>query len=217
MEQFQQNSPDALCVEILAEASRESGEIRHRAEAEAASFLSRAASEAEKLRRETVEQAQIRAKKQREMILETVKVERSRMHSAQVEALLESVREEIRRRLQPGDGEARETVAALAAEAIRHMPANNLVLNISAADHAAFGNGLAEDIARRTGRCQLNLAIAADAQMKSGDVTIQEANGSQFWDNRLQSRLERLWPELRRQIAVVGGLANDNNTNGRPV
>jgi len=216
MEQTQQNSPDALCAEILADATRQGGQIRHRAETEAASILSNAASEAEKVRSKTIEHARITAKKQTEMILETVKVERRRMHSARVEALLESVRDEVRRRLRPADAEAREIVVALAAEAIGQMPANDLVARISVADQSAFGNGLAEEIIRQARRPQLRLTIYADATLTSGDVTVQDTDGSQFWDNRLQARLQRLWPELRRQIAVAAGLVSDNNASGGP-
>lgn len=217
MEQAQQNSPNAICMEILAEATRESCEIRHRAETEAASFLSAAASEAETIRRETLEQAQIRAKKRKEMILGTVTVEKKRMRSAQVEAALESIREEIRRRLPAQNSENRETIVALALEAVGKMPANDLVVKISAADQVTFGNGLAEEIILQARRPQLHLTISTDATMTGGDVTVENVGGSQFWDNRLLSRLERLWPELRWQIAMAGGLITGDDATRETV
>ncbi len=45
------------------------------------------------------------------------------------------------------------------------MPGSNFILKISAADHAAFGDGLAGAIAQRVGRSTLNLTISADAAM----------------------------------------------------
>ena len=217
METTQQNSPDTLCAEILAEAARESQEIRRKAELEASSLLAAATSEAEKIRRQALEQAQTKAKRRKEMILETVTVEKRRMRLARVEASLESIREEIRRRLPAQNSECRETIVALALEAVGRMPANDLVVKISAGDQAALGNELAEEIIRRAQRPQLHLVISADAAMTGGDVTVQNAGGSQFWDNRLRSRLERLWPELRRQMAIAGGLIAENNANGENV
>jgi vacuolar-type H+-ATPase subunit E/Vma4 len=214
MEEIQQNSPDALCVEILAAASREAGEIRHAAEIEAASVLSKAAAEAEKIRRETIEQAQIRAKKQTETILETVKVEKRRMRAARVEGLLESMRDDMRKSLEARNDNSHETIISLAVEAISNMPADDLVLTISGEDNGTYGNGLAEKIIRRARRPQLRLTISTNPTMTGGDVTVQDTGGLQFWDNRLKSRLERLWPELRRQIAVAGGLIKDNHGTG---
>ena len=146
-----QSSPDVLCAEILAAARRESEEIHLRAKEAAASILVAASAEAEKVRRERREQAQAEAARLKEMILATVAVESGRLRSARVEALLESVRAEILRRLQARNFDARETVVALAAEAIRRMPGNDFRLKISAADHATFGDGLAGEIAQRVG------------------------------------------------------------------
>ncbi len=205
-----QNSPDVLCAEILADAQRQSEEILQRAKTEAETTLAAASAEAEKIRHERREQAQAEAARRKELILATVAVETGRLRSARVEMLLESVRETIRRRLQARNFDARETILALAAEAVRRMPGNDFVLKISAADHAAFGDGLAAEIAQRVGRSPLNLVISADPAITDSGVIIQTADGFQFWDNRLLSRLERLWPELRRQIALRTGLARES-------
>ena len=214
MDATQQNSTDVLCAEILAEAKRQSEAILQRASAEAESILATAASEAEKIRRERREQAHAEAARRRELILATVVVETGRLHAARVEALLESVREEICRRLLARNSEARETVVALAAGAIRWMPGNDFILKVSAASHAEFGDKLAEEVSRRGGRSSLNLTVSADPTVADGGVIVQTADGLQIWDNRLRSRLERLWPELRRQIAVRASLVSDNLPTG---
>ena len=205
-----QNSPDVLCAEILADAKRQSDDILANAKMVAEAILTAANGEAEKIRRERQEQAQSEAARRKELILATVAVETSRLRSARIEELLESVREEIRRRLRAREFDARESVVALATEAIRRMPGNDFVLKTSATDHAAFADGLAGEIAPRVGRSPLNLAISADAAMADNGVMIQTADGFQFWDNRLLSRLERLWPELRQQIALRTGLARES-------
>lgn len=208
-----QNSPDVLCAEILADARRESEEILRRAKTEAEKTLADASAEAVKIRSEHREQAQTEAARRSEMILATVAVEAGRLRAARIEELLESVRREIGRRLQTRDYGASEVIVALAAEAIRHMPGSDFVLKISAADHAALGEGMAGEITRRVGRSPLNLTLSAAAAVADG-VVIQSANGLQIWDNRLTSRLERLWPELRRQIAIHTSLVGEKNSTG---
>lgn len=209
-----QNSPEGLCAEILAAARRESDDLLQRAQTEAERILAAASVAAEKIQRDRREQAQAEAARRKELTLATVAVEIGRLRTARVETLLESVREEIRRRLLAPDLNARESVVALAAEAIRLMPGNAFVLRISAADAAAHGDGLPEEIARRVGRSPLNLAVCAEATMTDRGVMIQTADGFQAWDNRLASRLDRLWPELRRQIAVRAALMGESPPTG---
>jgi vacuolar-type H+-ATPase subunit E/Vma4 len=136
------------------------------------------------------------------LTLATIPVETGRLRSARIEAILENIREEARRQLLTHDFDGHETVVTLAAEAIRRMPGTYFVLKMSAADHAAFGDKLAGEISQRAGRSPLNLTVSADPVMAGDGVVIQSADGFQVWDNRLLARLDRLWPELRRQIAV---------------
>ena len=214
MDATKPNSPDMLCAEILADAKRQGEAIHQRAKADAEAMLANAAAEAEKIRRDRRAQAQTEAARRRELILAQVAVETGRLRSARVEELLESVREEIRRRLRARNFDARATDVALAAAAIGRMSETNLVLKISAADQAAFDNGLAGEIEQRAGRSPLNLTISADAAITDGGVVAQSADGFQIWDNRLLSRLERLWPELRRQIAVCASLVDEDASTG---
>ncbi len=180
-----QNSPAVLCAEILADARRECEEIHRRAQTEASTILAAGQAEAAGIRREHREQAEAEAARRKELILATVAVETGRLRLARVEALLESVHAEIRRCLLEKNSEARETVVALAAAALCRMPETHFVLKVSAADHAAFGNGLAQEIAQRVGRPSLSLDISADGAMTDGGVRVQDAAGFLLCDNRL--------------------------------
>lgn len=210
------NSPEALSGEILAEARRECDEIVRRAQAESSALLATATAEADKIRREKREAAQAEAARRKELALATIPVEAARRRSARIESILENIREEARRRLLARDEyDPRETVVALAVEAVCRLPGNDFILKISAADHAAFGDGLAEEIARCGGAGKtpglLKILISADPEVADG-VMVQTADGFQVWDNRLLSRLERFWPDLRRQIALRTGLVGENET-----
>lgn len=208
-----QNSPDVLCAEILAEAQRKSDEILCRANAEAESILASAKVEAEKIRGVKREQAQTEAARQKEMILATVAVEVGRLRAARVEELLESAYKEIHQRLLARDFDAHETIVKLASEALGRIRGSDFILKISTADHTALEDSLAREIAQHVGRSPLNLVISADTTVSDG-VILQTADGFQIWDNQLSSRLDRLWPELRRQIAVSASLVTENHSAG---
>ena len=209
------NSSQILCEEILADARRQGEDIIQRARQEAGVFLAKSAAEADMVRRERLDQARTECARRKELILAAVPVEAARLRSARVEALLESVHEEIRRRLMAHDGfDFRETVATLAAEAIKQMPGSTFVVKLSSADRAALGNGLAEEIARHIRRSPLNLTISNDAPLMGGGAIIEDAEGRQAWDNRLPARLERMWPELRRKIATQTALVVESKSTG---
>ena len=179
------NSPEILRNEILADA-----------------------------RRENREQTQAEAARRRELILTTVAVEAGRLRSARLESWLQAIQQATRQKLQARDGfDYRETVIALAAEALSRMTGDAFVVKLSQADGGTLGNGLAEEIGRHVGR-SLTVTIAAEPTINDGGPIIQDRNGTQIWDNRFLSRLERLWPELRRQIAVATLLVPRSGTSG---
>jgi vacuolar-type H+-ATPase subunit E/Vma4 len=200
------NSPEALSEEILAEARRECDDIIRRARDGSASLLAAAKTEAETICHEKRASAQAAAARRTELMLATVPVEAGRLRSERIESVLESIREDAQRRLLARDFDYHETLVTLAADAIHQMAGSDFILKISTADHAAFGGKLIEEIAQRTGRSPLKLTISADPAMTDGGVIVQDAAGLRVWDNRLLSRLERLWPELRRQIAIQTSL-----------
>jgi len=208
-----QQSADPLCAEILETARREGDETLDHARTEAAKVLNNGRAEADKIRRERGEQAKAEAVRRKERILGIVAVETGRLRSARIETLLESIQKEIRSRLLERRLTGRDTAVALAAQAIRKMPENDLVVEISGADLEAIGSGLAEEIIRTAQRSSLNLTISANGVTGAG-VLIRDQRGMQVWDNRLLSRLDRLWPELRRQIAIQTSLAAENHSTG---
>ncbi len=209
------NPEEILAEEILAEARRENEQIICRARQEAKALLAKASDETGKMQEERLNRARAEASRRKELILATVPVEVGRMRSARIEALLQSIHEDVRRRLIACDGfDYRETVIALATEAISRMEGDSFVVKLSAADHAALGEGLTEDIARRVGRSPLTITISEEPKIKENGLIIQDIEGRQWWDNRLSARLERLWPELRRQIAFGTFLAAGRGSGG---
>ncbi|MBA4418524.1 MAG: hypothetical protein C0392_11550 [Syntrophus sp. (in: bacteria)] len=197
-----QSSTEVLRGEILADARKEGEEIVTCARRDAEVFLTNATTEADRVRQELLDQAHTEGARQSTLILATVPVETGRLRSARIEVLLESVREEARQRLLAREGfEYRETVIALASHAINQMAGAVFVVKVSEADRTILGDGLAEEIVHPVGR-PVSITVLHEPDITEGGVVIEDAEARQVWDNRFAKRLERLWPELRQQIAV---------------
>jgi V/A-type H+/Na+-transporting ATPase subunit E len=210
-----ENSQDALCAEILAEARRESEQLVGRARNEAGALLARTEAEAERVRQERLAQAGTEAARRKELILATVPVEAGRERLEAIEALLQTICEQARLQLAARRGfNYRATIIDLASEAISRMAGDTFVVKLLAADRIALGDGLAEAITTRLGRSPLSITISDDPAIADGGVMVQDAQGRQAWDNRLPARLKRLWPELRRQIAIRTSLVVENSMPG---
>ena len=225
---------EALRGAILAEAASERDRILNNARREAEAIVAKAKAEAEKARSERLDSARAEAARLRELIPAAVALEAGRLRSARIGEVLESIREEAVRRLRsdgsasldnsfaeprpfeaPGeshgakkdgsDPERGETLSRLAAAAVSRMAGDHFVIKLSPADRPA-GKALAGKVARRAARPAAGLTIAEDPALAAGDVIVQDGEGRQVWDNSPLSRLERLWPEMRRRLAVSSGL-----------
>lgn len=209
-----QSSTEKLREEILADARREAEVIVVRARQDAEALLKDSAADADRLRKERLDFAHIEAARQKDLIMATVSVEIERLRAARIEALLESVYEEVRQCLLDREGfEYHEVVVALAADAIKQMEGSIFVVKLSDADLATLGDRLADDIAQKVGR-PVNITVSNEQVIAEGGVIVEDGEGRQVWDNRFLKRLERMWPELRRQIAVKGTFIPKTGSGG---
>ena len=208
---------EILCGEILSQARAEGEEICRLASVEADNILKRAGEDAQKARRVLLETAGAEAALRRELMVAAVPVEAARLRSARIEALLQTIRAEAGRRLlaPPAEGPWRkEILVELAVEAVSRLAGGAVVLKLSPADFREAGAGMGAAVALRAARSESEVSVDEDLSVTEGGVIVQDAQGRQVWDNRLASRLERMWPELRRLIAVRTGLADSGPAGG---
>lgn len=209
-----QRSAEKMREEILSQAREEAKEIVMRAQLDAKGLLDNAVAEAKQLRQERLERAKKEAGLQSELVLATVPVETGRRRAARIEELLESVREEARRQLLAREGfEYREVVIALASDAIGRMTGDEFVVKLSGAGQAFGDDALAGEIAGRVGR-QVSVTVIGNPDNTEEGVVVEDKEARQVWDNRFVKRLERLWPEMRRQIAMQAGFVRGTRPGG---
>jgi len=203
----QSNAESVLQEEILADARRQAKEAVDRARKEAEAVLQKARIEAENDRRVQAHAAEAEAKRRRELALATIPVTVGRRRAECIEAALNQVRDEAGRGLAARDGfDYRQAVIRLTAKALAQMDGNRFVLEVSDADNQAFGQGWVQEVSQQSGRSGLELSTAP--AKNQGGVIVRDAEGRQVWDNTLPARLERLWPALRRDLAVATRLVS---------
>lgn len=209
------DAPEALCAEILAEARRQAKEVLRQAREEAAALIAKTQAEATQLSTERLALARAEAARRMELLRATIPVEVGRLRALRVEALLREICDEARQALRARtEIDYGETLRSLAAEAVRQMAGDAFVVKLAPEDRRVHGSAIVVEVQQCVGRHSLTLALADDPNISDGGLIVQDAEGRQIWDNRLTVRLERLWPELRRQIAMHLGFVTDNSKGG---
>ena len=203
------NPQQALQDEILDDARRRADETVGKARREADAVLAKARADAESERRSALESAEAEARRQRGLALAALPIHVARRRAECVEAALEQVRDEARRRLEARQGfDYREALTRLAAEALAAMEGTRFVLQVADADRQALGDAWLDEVRRRVGRQGLELSMGPAGEKIQGGVFLRDDEGRQVWDNRFEARLARLWPALRCDIAAATGLVS---------
>ncbi len=198
---------ELLRQEILEEARGQAEAIRNHARQKAEVILAEAEKEAAQLRADRMEAARAEVRRRTEAILATVCVEAGRMRSARIEDALQAIHDRARDELRARSGfDFPRIIAGLAAEALGQMAGDAFELRLSRADHDALGRELMDEIRSRSSRSNLTIRLVADSNLNRGGLWLEDDAGRQAWNLSLEARLERCWPELRRQIAACAGI-----------
>jgi vacuolar-type H+-ATPase subunit E/Vma4 len=203
-----------LCEGILAEAASQCDEIRRKARTQAEAILAEARAGADQFRQETLAAAVRTAAAHREQLLAGIPIKTNRERARVIDSLLQQIRDLASRRLldlssfdYPG------ALLELTRDAMNRMPGEAFVVRLSPDDLREFGEALRRDIAARSSYRQVR--FVEDPSVTAG-VIVETSDASSVCDHRLTCRLERLWPEIRRQLAVQTALVSEND-HSKPV
>ena len=196
------NAQESLCKEILTDAERKRDEIVSKARKSAARLLTEAEADAARERATVLAAATREATRSRDVILAAVPAETARAYSARLETLLTSIRREIEDGLRNCQGpEADRILLSLALEATKEMEGPELILEIPATAGCAIEALLKEKIAQQRTPSAVYVTVIRTQEIAEAGPIVHGAKGRQILDNRPSTRMKRIWPELRRQIA----------------
>lgn len=193
---------EALREEILSDARHQAERLLRRAQQEAKTLTEKADAELETWRNEHLEQAKTEAARRARLISAGISLERSRMRAQRVETLLQELYEDTRQRCADrATLDVRQTVITLAAEAVCGMAGTQFIIEIAACDREAMGHDWLDEVGGLVNRPDLKLEARFAEDRRDIGPVVRDADERQIWDNRLVARLERLWPEMRRELA----------------
>lgn len=198
------NDGENLCRGILEEAHTEAERLLLQARQEAEALLITTTTTEEKAGQERLKLTQQECTRRKERMLASLPVEMARLRDTRIETLLQSIHDEIRHRLQIREGfDYQGTLIALATYAINRMAGTKFVVTLSSDDVVALGVSLNDSIHQHIDKDGLEIQVVSGPTMSEGGLTVRDNTGRQEWDNRLTARLERLWPDLRIQLAAM--------------
>lgn len=197
------DSSEALCKEILASAGREREDIVQCAMRDAEELLRTANAGADNARQKRIDEARVEGERLKDITLASASVEVRRLRLERIEALLDSIRVDVRKILSGlrNDGNYRDIIVDLAVSAIRGMTGDDFTIRLPEEDRDILGGDIALLIASKTGRPDDRINITYEPMPPGEGPVVQDAQGAQIWDNRLTARFDRLWPQFRRLIA----------------
>ena len=201
--------------EILEDARRQAERAAARSKRDVQAILATATEaaqrETETLERQTHEYAE------RRMALRLAKlpIETARLRDARNGALLEELRLATLKSLRARSAAQRRTsTLRAAAAAIAGMEGTQFVVQLSPRGRASWDGAWLAELQGLTARPQLQVSLGADLAEGVEGVVVHDAAGRQLWDNRIESRLARLWPTLRHGLAVRLGLLDGGGVQG---
>jgi len=196
-EPTQQGKERALAEEILSDARRQADRKVDRAKKRAERLLRNAGTQAEEVKRKADAAARERAERQGRRVLADLP------HQEQVRTL--RVKEEVVGRIfdealeaarTVGEGESLAALVRLSRDAAAAMNGDRFMVELSPADADRFGRAVAERLAAEG--VAVEVAPSADVP---GGVVVRTGNGRQMVDNTFATRVQRVRPRLRAQIA----------------
>lgn len=198
---------EMLRQEILMDAGRQAERLTRRARQEAESIIEQAQREAAQHRAQMIAQAREAAARKNTLQLARIAVEKVRMRAARIESLLNALRDDAAVQISPSRTTlSRELLLKLIAEAAAAMEGDDLRIQLSPADRQTLTETFIDEVRQRAAKPQLQIQFSAPLAAQDTGPVLLDAAGRQIWDNRLAARLTRLWPMLRRKVAVLAHL-----------
>ena len=198
---------DALQQQILTDARRQAEPLVKRARRQAEELLRKAEQEAERRREQVRAQAQQRGEAAAQRVRARAELEAENIRRRAQEDILQQARQRAMDSLcdMVVCDQYPEMLLRLALAGLAAMDGMRFEIVMRAKDREAHGkhaaHALRDRAASELGR-QVIVTAADETITASGGLVVRRADGRQVCDQTFEVRLDRLWPELRVDIAA---------------
>jgi len=197
---------DLLEQEIMSDAQKRVERTIKRAQAQADAVRQAAREEAEAHREAIMEKARVRAEEEARSIQARTEQELEKDQLRAIQDVLGHIRDEAWRRIErlPGEEQYGGVLVRLALRAIENMRGDKFQILLSEDDRARWGARLpgqiADAVKRERGR-EVEVELSDEKLDARGGLVVRSADGRQLADQTFPRRLERLWDQLRVELA----------------
>ncbi|MFM1945606.1 MAG: hypothetical protein RI897_4588 [Verrucomicrobiota bacterium] len=216
MDKREPNSSERLCESVLVEARERVHGLTVEAQQRAGEILSQAEEEGRGLVRAAEEEAAAEGARKRAALLAAVSVRVERRRSAHVEGVLEGIRRDLVGRVaDEGSVLFRCCVLRGVREAVGRMDGDEFVVCALAGTWERLGSVCMDELRGLGGEVGVSMRVVEDAGCVEGEVVVRDGVGRRIWRVDPLARVERAWPDLRRQVvAVLGWESADSGCEG---
>jgi vacuolar-type H+-ATPase subunit E/Vma4 len=197
----------ALAEEILADARKRAERATKRARREADRIVSEAEKQAEAEQEQAMEDARERVERMQRVADARIEQDVAALRRTVHQGVVRAARQQALRRLRElTESEAYcDVLLDLAIEAVESMSGHDFYLVLRPEDREAYGADLPTEVVReahaRLGRI-VHVKLAEEPLEAIGGIAVRDADGHQVADQSFESRLQRLWDDLRHAVAV---------------
>jgi len=201
---MEQSHADALVNEIIGDAEKKAVRTLRRGDREAGQIVEKAEKQAESIRRAATEAAQMRAEKEKTVVLATVDLDARRIEMAAEERLIVAAFDSAQQKMLDKQAYGYPAVVArLIAEAAQAIGGDSFRVELSNDDRKSLDfTALTGSVCERLGR-QVELSLADEPAPIAAGAIVRSPDGRRMVDDSLEARLVRMRDELRRRVAQV--------------
>jgi len=199
-------SADSLVEQILEDARGQAERTKKKARRRAEKIVEQAREEAEEKRQSILEDAQSRAEAEERKVKAGISQDRRFLRQKARQKLLEHVRRRCMERLAAlrNEDDYRDILLNLATDAIAQMEGEQFVLTLTPEDREQLGeelvNALPPRVADELNR-DVEVELAEETVDACGGLKLMRRDGKEICDETFEGRMERLWPQLRHEVA----------------
>jgi vacuolar-type H+-ATPase subunit E/Vma4 len=197
---------DKLRERILEDGRKKAEPVKRRAQRKADEIVQDAREEAKERREQMRHEAEEEAELEAQRILARAELEAENVRRQAREAVLQQARQVARTRLRElaDSDDHLQCLARLAVHSLRAMEGDQFELVLPAEEKEQRCDEVLETVKQRAAEeldRDLDLNVADERISCTGGLWVRRPDGHEICDQTFEARLDRLWPQIRAEIA----------------
>ena len=198
--------PTKLEERILEDGRKKAEPVKRRAQRKADKIVQEAKEEAEERREQMRSEAEEEAELEMQRTLARAELEAENVRRQAREAVLQEARRIAREKLQQlaGSEDHLDSIALLAIQSLQAMRGEQFEVVLPEQEKEKRGEEILDAVTERADEeldRSVNIRLADETLSGTGGLLLRRSDGVEICDQTFDARLQRLWPQIRTEIA----------------